>query len=70
MGLIACHYRAAEWRHKEIEGTGFPELTEASVPVEGAWPLGFRPSRCGSGVCPPWCTETGISLERPRPWLR
>jgi hypothetical protein len=19
MGLIACHYRAAEWRHKEIE---------------------------------------------------
>ena len=18
MGLIACHYRAAEWRHKEI----------------------------------------------------
>jgi hypothetical protein len=21
MGLIACHYRAAEWRHKEIELT-------------------------------------------------
>jgi hypothetical protein len=19
MGLIACHYRAAEWRHKEVE---------------------------------------------------
>jgi hypothetical protein len=19
MGLIACHYRAAEWQHKEIE---------------------------------------------------
>ena len=19
LGLIACHYRAAEWRHKEIE---------------------------------------------------
>ena len=19
MGLIACHYRAAEWHHKEIE---------------------------------------------------
>ena len=19
MGIIACHYRAAEWRHKEIE---------------------------------------------------
>jgi hypothetical protein len=19
MGLIACHYRAAEWRHKQIE---------------------------------------------------
>jgi hypothetical protein len=25
MGLIACHYRAAEWRHKEIE-LAAPEL--------------------------------------------
>jgi hypothetical protein len=27
MGLIACHYRAAEWRHKEIE-LAAPELRQ------------------------------------------
>jgi hypothetical protein len=27
-GLIACHYRAAEWRHKEIELTAHELLQE------------------------------------------
>ena len=26
MGLIACHYRAAEWRHKEVELAAFDLL--------------------------------------------
>ena len=30
MGLIACHYRAAEWRHKEIE------LAAHGLPVPSA----------------------------------
>jgi hypothetical protein len=29
MGLIACHYRAAEWRHKEIELVCHDLLQEA-----------------------------------------
>jgi hypothetical protein len=26
MGLIACHYRAAEWRHKEVERAAYDLL--------------------------------------------
>jgi hypothetical protein len=34
MGLIACHYRAAEWRHKEIELTAH-ELLQLLDEVSG-----------------------------------
>ena len=33
MGLIACHYRAAEWRHQEIElaAHGLLQLLDGSI---------------------------------------
>ena len=42
MGLIACHYRAAEWRHKEIELAAhdlLQLLDRTLVTRSGSWPL-------------------------------
>jgi hypothetical protein len=39
MGLLACHYRAAEWRHKEIElehTSSCSTSTEMRVPRAGS----------------------------------
>jgi hypothetical protein len=40
-GLIACHYRAAEWRHKEIELAAH-ELLQALDAKAGITPAGGR----------------------------
>jgi hypothetical protein len=40
-GLIACHYRAAEWRHKEIELAAH-ELLQVLDKKAGITPAGGR----------------------------
>jgi hypothetical protein len=69
MGLIACHYRAAEWRHKEIELAAYCLSTTRSPAVlEGRAP----PRRCSSPA-PAWSrwflsagTSGPTSARRPR----
>ncbi len=48
-GIIACHYRAAEWRHKEIELAAhelLQRIDEVAAPRASPRPCGRR---CGAG---------------------
>ena len=64
MGLIACHYRAAEWRHKEIELAAHDLLQALDNAVV------TDPFSPGRGALPPraWQRTSAPSLSLDGPW--
>jgi hypothetical protein len=54
MGLIACHYRAAEWRHKEssLQHTSSCSTSTERAPHDAAAPHAAAPLKQTSGSVP------------------
>jgi hypothetical protein len=67
-GIIACHFRAAEWRHKEIELAAHRLLWSGAASLRTAVPGGVAGRRGGPPAISDGATACTPAGARRDPW--